>query len=69
MSQPPSLIALIKHIIRFFFGRRKAKKEAKKARFKKVHDKLGKKYNQVDDEKDKQRQKDVKDRLNNMFDD
>jgi len=63
-----SIWNLIKYIIDWFFRRRKQKKQDKQKNIKEINKELQKQYKQIDEITNKQRKKNVQDRLNNMFD-
>lgn len=57
----------IKYIIDFFLNRKRQKEEEKAAEFKKVSDSVKNEYDQIDKDKEKQKDSDVENRLNNVF--
>jgi hypothetical protein len=67
-DKPSTLWDLIKFILGWILGRRKAKEQEKRERFKEIHRKLKNEYEEIDKDAEKQKQKDVKDRLDHMFD-
>lgn len=61
------LLDLLKSLWSFFTGWKKNEQEISKEKFNKVSKELNNEYNKVDENKDKNKSKDIEDRLNNMF--
>lgn len=66
-DSPKSWLDILKLIISFILGRKKLKQKKEAEAFKKTSEKLEKKYNRVDAKKNKEREKDLDNRLDNMF--
>jgi hypothetical protein len=60
-------LELIRYILGFISNRNKAKDSNRIAKDKKVNDHLGQEYDKIDKKKAKQKKKNVKKRLDNMF--
>ena len=58
----------LKFLFLFWFNRREKAEERRKKKLQKVKTKLDKKFKEIDDKKNNERERDLEDRLNSMFD-
>ena len=66
-NQKPSWLNLIRYILAFIFGRRKAKKEEDRRRFENVVKDIEGGYEEIDKKKEAKRKRSIKKRLKDMF--